>query len=126
MNFVAADPKGRRRPNMTPMIDVVFLLLVFFMLASRFGTDHALPLSMAGSGGGYSGPPRLVDVSPDGLALNGVATTPDALIDQLRAMTETGTDTVILRGRDEATLQRLVAILETLSQAGFTRIVLVE
>ena len=27
----------RRRPSLTPMIDVVFLLLVFFMLAARFG-----------------------------------------------------------------------------------------
>jgi Biopolymer transport protein len=36
---------SRRRPGLTPIIDVVFLLLVFFMLASRFGQYRALPLS---------------------------------------------------------------------------------
>ena len=29
------------------MIDVVFLLLVFFMLASRFGIDQVIPLPLA-------------------------------------------------------------------------------
>ncbi len=43
------------------MIDVVFLLLVFFMLAARFGHDVEidLPLSAA-STTPYQGPPRLV------------------------------------------------------------------
>ncbi|NSY41645.1 biopolymer transporter ExbD, partial [Leisingera sp. ANG59] len=31
--------------SLTPMIDVVFLLLVFFMLASRFGMDTVLQLA---------------------------------------------------------------------------------
>ncbi|MFC6760360.1 ExbD/TolR family protein [Sulfitobacter porphyrae] len=43
--FSFAIARPRRRPGLTPMIDVVFLLLVFFMLASRFGQDRALPLS---------------------------------------------------------------------------------
>ena len=34
----AGRPQGRRRPliSLTPLIDVVFILLVFFMLASSF------------------------------------------------------------------------------------------
>lgn len=41
---------GRRRgPGLTPLIDVVFLLLVFFMLASRFEVESALPLHVSGS-----------------------------------------------------------------------------
>ena len=54
-----------RRPSLTPMIDVVFLLLVFFMLASRFGSEEALPLPLAGGGGTWSGPPRLVEIPAD-------------------------------------------------------------
>ena len=41
-------PRPARRPSLTPMIDVVFLLLVFFMLAARFGQDTRLPMSTAG------------------------------------------------------------------------------
>lgn len=55
--------RRRHKPSLTPMIDVVFLLLVFFMLASRFGQDVAidLPLGVA-SDRPYQGPPRLIDV----------------------------------------------------------------
>lgn len=63
MHFTPS-PRSRRKPSLTPMIDVVFLLLVFFMLASRFGLEAMMPLPLVGAGGGaYSGPPRLVDIS---------------------------------------------------------------
>ena len=35
--FHFAPARRSRKPSLTPMIDVVFLLLVFFMLAARFG-----------------------------------------------------------------------------------------
>lgn len=43
--------RPRRRPSLTPMIDVVFLLLVFFMLASRFGMDQVVEMPIASGGG---------------------------------------------------------------------------
>jgi biopolymer transport protein ExbD len=36
--------RKRRRPTLTPLIDVVFLLLVFFMLATSFGSEASLAL----------------------------------------------------------------------------------
>ncbi|MEM9435994.1 MAG: biopolymer transporter ExbD, partial [Pseudomonadota bacterium] len=108
------------------MIDVVFLLLVFFMLASRFGADMQVPLQLAGQGGEYSGPPRLVDVQPEGILLNGVLVDEAALLAGLEELTEAPTDTIILRARDEATLQRVVAIMEALGSAGYSALVLVE
>lgn len=118
--------RPRRRPNLTPMIDVVFLLLVFFMLVSRFGVDRVLPLSMAGGGGDWSGPPRLVEVAPDGLRLNGAPVAADALVAALAPLMGGPDDAVVLRAGDGAPLQALVAVMETLGQAGFSRLVLVE
>lgn len=118
--------RPRRRPNLTPMIDVVFLLLVFFMLASRFGTDQAIPLLIGGAGGAYSGPPRLVDVSPDGVALNGQAMQPEALAAALAPLIASPDDVIVLRARDEANLQAVIAVMERLDSAGFSRLVLVE
>ncbi|MCO6383453.1 biopolymer transporter ExbD [Oceanicola sp. 502str15] len=121
-------PRRPRRPSLTPLIDVVFLLLVFFMLASRFGTEVMLPMPLAGSGGGeaYAGPPRLVDISPEGLRLNGVETGEAALAGALAELVEAPGDTIILRGRDEASLQRVVSVAEALRAAGYTGLVLVE
>ncbi|MCV6584209.1 MAG: biopolymer transporter ExbD [Marinibacterium sp.] len=121
----APPPRPRRKPSLTPMIDVVFLLLVFFMLASRFGMDAVMPLPLASSGDGtYEGPPRLIDIAPDGLALNGapVSDLPAALA----PLMQSPTDMLILRGRDGATVQHIVDVTETLHAAGFTALVLVE
>ncbi|WRH62792.1 MAG: biopolymer transporter ExbD [Fuscovulum sp.] len=119
-------PRTRRRPNLTPMIDVVFLLLIFFMLASRFGVDRALPLSSTGGAGEYSGPPRLVELTPTGLSLNGVPVTADALAAALAPLMQSPNDAIILRARDGADLQALVAVMDRLGTAGLTRLVLVE
>jgi biopolymer transport protein ExbD len=108
------------------MIDVVFLLLIFFMLAARFGTEQAVELGVAGGEGGYQGPPRLVDVLPDGLRLNGVAVGEDALLRELESLTEAPEDLVVLRGQGGADTQALVRALDLLAGAGFRRVALVE
>jgi len=120
------NPRPRRRISLTPMIDVVFLLLVFFMLAARFGQEQAIPLSIGAGMGEWEGPPRLVDVLPGGQRLNGLAVSPEALVAGLARLVEAPGDPVVLRPRDGASLQRLVDVMETLSAAGYTGLILVE
>jgi biopolymer transport protein ExbD len=116
----------RRRPNLTPMIDVVFLLLVFFMLASRFGHEGTITLMGAGQGADYSGPPRLIEFAPGSVALNGITMSPEALLPALTALMAAPDDVVVLRAQGGASLQDLVAITGVLRAAGLTRLVLVE
>jgi biopolymer transport protein ExbD len=123
MHF-APPARRRRKPRLTPLIDVVFLLLVFFMLASRFGIEAVLPLPLATGGAEYSGPPRLIDISPQGTALNGVPTLD--LVAALAPLMDSPQDMLILRGQNGATLQDVVTVSQTLRDAGFTSVVLVE
>ncbi|ARC87545.1 biopolymer transporter ExbD [Rhodovulum sp. MB263] len=118
---------ARRRPSLTPMVDVVFLLLVFFMLAARMGAEVALPVA-GGAGGSaeWSGPPRLIDIGPETLALNGVETPLDALAGALAPLVSGPSDPVVLRPRDGAELQRVIEVIETLSAAGYSQPILVE
>lgn len=117
----------RRKPSLTPMIDVVFLLLVFFMLAARFGQDPAIPLSAATAGSGeYKGAPRLVEVVPNSLRLNGSEIALDALPEALQLLMPTDDAIVVVRPSEEAVLQQLVTVLDVLSAAGFSRLVLAE
>ncbi|MGC8201928.1 ExbD/TolR family protein [Aliiroseovarius sp. PTFE2010] len=124
--FSFASPQPRRKPSLTPMIDVVFLLLVFFMLASQFGQDKALPLTAAGSRTAYTGPPRLIDIGQDDLRLNGSAVSMESMIDALRPLVEADDDVIILRGADDAPLQRLIDVAQALQAAGFTQLALIE
>ncbi len=122
--LLGLQPRRSRRPSLTPMIDVVFLLLVFFMLASRFGADAVVPLPLASSGGEYSGPPRLVDVTPDGMRLNGIESRD--IVAELTPLMQTPSDAIILRARDGAKVQRIVTVSQSLVDAGFTSIVFLE
>ncbi|MFN3280068.1 MAG: ExbD/TolR family protein [Tabrizicola sp.] len=117
----------RRRADLTPMIDVVFLLLVFFMLASHFARDTGLPARTAGDQSAeWPGPPRLVDLGPaDSLALNGVAVAPEHLPHALEPLTASPDDPIILRPRG-ADVQALVSLIDRLTAAGFTRLIVME
>lgn len=124
--FSFGQMRPRRRPSLTPMIDVVFLLLVFFMLASRFGHDEVLELALGGgSGGAWVGPPRLVDIAHGGARLNGIATTPEALAPALTALMQSPADPVVVRAREGA-VQDLATVLDALRAAGLTNLILLE
>lgn len=125
--FAFDAPRRPRRPSLTPMIDVVFLLLVFFMLAARFGQEAGLELALGATGANdYSGPPRLVDVAPDGVRLNGVALGLAELPAALARLSDAPSDMVVIRPSDGADLQRLVDVMAGLRAAGFTGLALVE
>ncbi len=119
--------RRHRRVSLTPMIDVVFLLLVFFMLAARFGIEGALDLRLAGGGAAeWIGPPRLVDVGADTVRLNGVSMTLEALPDALSPLMPQADATVVLRPGSETDVARLVAVMEALGAAGLTNIAVTE
>lgn len=51
MNIPAVRRRGRKLVAITPLIDVVFILLFFFMLASRFDQWRAMDLSLSATAG---------------------------------------------------------------------------
>lgn len=125
--FTMGTAQPRRRPSLTPMIDVVFLLLVFFMLAARFGVDNAIPLSPAlAGGGGYQGAPRLVTVGADTLKLNGQSIDLANLPGQLSALMPNPEAVVVLRAAEDSQLQDMVTVIDALSEAGMSRLVVAE
>ena len=120
-----AHQTRRRRIGLTPMIDVVFLLLVFFMLAARFGVTDAIPVTLSGGAAQpYNGPPRLITVLPDTLRVNGIDTADP--VASLTPLMGTETDVILLRARDGASVQHLLDVMGTLRAAGWTNLVVLE
>jgi len=79
------------RINMTPMIDVTFLLIIFFLLSSRLAQQETqleldLPMATTASQAVNQERPRLsVNVSTDGrVMLGSTATTPQEMSQRLR------------------------------------------
>jgi len=107
------------------MIDVVFLLLVFFMLAARFGTTLELPVATS-AGGAYEGPPRLVEIAPDRVLLNGRELGLQDLVPELGVLMQGRDDSVLVQPAAGSDVQRLVEVLEHLAEAGLTSVHIVE
>lgn len=119
--------EGRRRasttPNLTPLIDVVFLLLVFFMLTSHFVKEDTIKVDLPQT---ESGAPlkdqRQVKVVLDdhGRALiHEHYIEPDALADTLRRELEGTRDKVVrIRGDKAAALGAAVHVLDAARKAG--------
>jgi len=93
---------------MTPLIDVVFLLLLFFMLTSTFSTFGEIELSSAEQSGSASDAPverAFIQLGESRLVLNGTPVTLDAL-----ALDLTGGQALVSLD-DDVTAQRLVDLL---------------
>ncbi|OYU18989.1 MAG: indolepyruvate ferredoxin oxidoreductase [Rhodobacteraceae bacterium PARR1] len=116
--------RPRRRINLTPMIDVVLMLLVFFMMVSRFGGTQGIGLTVAsGQGTAWSGPPRLVDLGAEGVRLNGIAVTLESLPAALGPLMVSPDDPVILRTDEGASVQGLVDAMTALRGAGIGNLI---
>ncbi|MEL6284237.1 MAG: biopolymer transporter ExbD [Pseudomonadota bacterium] len=120
-------PRPRRRlVSLTPLIDVVFLLLIFFMLAARFSVESEIPLRLGDGRELPDGPPRLVTVGADTLKVNGFATTLETLPEQLQRLPADQSATVVVRSDEDTSVQRVVDVLDALSAGGFPNVALVE
>ena len=105
----------RRRPSLTPMIDVVFLLLIFFMLVARFGVDKVIDINLPsalGQSSQYEGVPRLVEIKSGNIVLlNGTQISLDQLSSKLSQLMPSPNAMIIVRSSAEANTQDLLDVL---------------
>ncbi len=110
--------RQRRRLSMTSLIDVIFLLLLFFMLTSTFSRFSEVDLVAAGAGQGSrqnETAPLFLQLAPDGLSVNGDTVRLDQLGGALpRYLPHTGPQPVLVSLRGEVTAQRLTDLLVVL------------
>ena len=115
--------------NLTSMIDVLFLLIIFFMVATKFdemerNIEVAVPqVAQAGE----STPPKhplVVSVLPDGhLELDGTVVTAEELTSRLAAARTPLTEpTVVIRGDAKCAFQHVADALGACKQAGISEL----
>jgi biopolymer transport protein ExbD len=115
--------RGRRRLiTLTPLIDVVFILLLFFMLASRLTQLQALPIDASARSQTQTEtvPALLVRIHADGsLDLNGEPMPADTLADRVRAsLTRAPELRVLVEPHDQVPLQTTLRLFDRLAAAG--------
>lgn len=116
--------------SLTPLIDVVFILLVFFMLASSFVEWRAIDLGEAGSPVSVSSDDAamVVRVQADGAVLiKGERVAPEDLAARLQALATTAPEQrLAVEPIPGVSLQRVVDVLEAAAGAGLSAVSLVD
>jgi biopolymer transport protein ExbD len=118
--------------NLTPMIDVLFLLIIFFMVATTFGdlernVDLKVP-EVAEAGENHTpAQPIVINVFSDGhLEFEGQTVAPDALKTRLTEIrSQQSNPSVIIRGDAQCPFQHVAAALSAcraahISELGIT------
>ena len=111
-----AKPRSRRRRlAMTSLIDVIFLLLLFFMLTSTFSKFAEIELTNAASGSAAltDTPPLFLQLGADALRLNGDTLDLTALGSSALGEARAGTVLLVSLG-DGVNAQRLTDLLAAL------------
>ncbi|MEZ6090500.1 MAG: biopolymer transporter ExbD [Pirellulaceae bacterium] len=113
--------------NLTPMIDVVFLLVIFFMVGTKFTEEEGnIKVNVPGVGSLQSmtrGPDRrVIDVLADGSIM--LDKNPIAIADLQQTLAGAAADyadtSVIVRGDGQGNFQTVAAVLQAVRQAGIT------
>ena len=112
--------------NLTPLIDIVFLLLIFFMVTTSFSRETRLLVSLPEASGSAENAAESIEVLVDregGYAINGsrlVNAEVDSLVRGLEL--ESGGDVsllVVLVADAEVQHQSVVTAMEAIGRAGF-------
>jgi biopolymer transport protein ExbD len=129
MNFYHRKPEEDVSINLTPLIDVVFLLLIFFMVSTTFDTTSQLEIRLPeASENPAPEPPRKLNllIDPQGrffvngreLRNNDSAT--------LRAALERAVDgrrmPVVIQSDADSPVQSLVTAMDVVGQLGFKQV----
>jgi len=122
-------PRRRATISLTPLIDVVFILLIFFMLASSFLDWRAIELrapATAGASGSETGA-MLLRIGADGrLDLNGRRVDPDGLGDALRRAADRRDDPrLLIQPADGVAMQQAIDLLDVARGAELDRVQLI-
>lgn len=117
-------------PDITPLIDVVFLLLIFFMVATVFKTDElALLLNLPKVEKGLAANAQIekgktIELSPDKLVFDGKEVGIDLLEDSLKSISNK-TISIEMRVDKEVKYDRVMKVLSKLKKYELTNLALI-
>jgi len=120
-----SKPRRRTRIGLTPLIDVVFILLVFFMLASSFIDRRAIEVEApaAALGGSSLEGALLVELRGDGLRFSGQSVSERELLGRLAEHAARKPEQrVLIKPAQGVSLQKAVALLDRVVEAGLSNV----
>ncbi|ASJ75203.1 ExbD/TolR family protein [Granulosicoccus antarcticus] len=124
MQLAESGSSGRRAISLTPLIDVVFILLLFFMLSTQFSQQQAMQLTVPSEAG--TAPAEDITVLKLRLSVDGniILQDKESILPALLASHTSVLSAISqavpiqLDADDEVSLQQLILVTDLLEQAG--------
>ena len=118
-----APTEGEPSLGVAPLLDIVFLLLVFFMVTTSFTTAE-LPLDLAEAASAAAPDPReplVIEISAEGVYFaQGAPLTEDALAVAFETERGSGDARVVVRADQAVAHRSVVRVLDLARAAGIT------
>ncbi|MBQ7551673.1 MAG: biopolymer transporter ExbD [Bacteroidales bacterium] len=115
-------------PNMSSMSDLVFLLLIFFMITSTLVSPNVISLSLPASNSGKQNTPKNIEVyvdslknyyvNPEGKGNDFVTAVADSLLPALRLAAENDQSeqhSIILRADKSVPIENVVSLMDVIN-----------
>jgi biopolymer transport protein ExbD len=129
MKFNSATPVEEAEINLTPLIDVVFLLLIFFMVSTTFDTTSELKITLPEA----SQSKTIRDVKPVSLMIDAkgrffinsrqlTSQKSEALLFALQSAIKGTTPPVIIHSDAESPVQSLVTAMDVVARLGLSKV----
>ncbi|MFM7207827.1 MAG: ExbD/TolR family protein [Planctomycetaceae bacterium] len=128
MPLVRLDAEEDPVPNLAPMIDVILVLTIFFMCATKFSDDERrfdldLPQAGAAAPAATKGPEIVEVEASGGIRFAGRQVEPAALAERLSEARASRPDlAVTIRGERAVSHGRMAEVYEACRTAGVTRV----
>lgn len=127
INFSDHDPIETVGINMTPLVDVIFILLIFFLLTAN--TSQGIVLDLPEASTAETLPTEHWDITitkHEGLLFNGVEIKKERLEGLLIAakMQDQTQPLVILKAHRDASVNAFVSVMDSVRKAGLDKLVI--
>ena len=119
---------SRKRIILTPMIDVLFIILIFFMLVSSFNLDRGISIQSFSELGSSinSKTIAVIDIEKDKRSINGLEVKIDNLADELINLGTKKDIQIFLRPSEDLPVQDMIDVFDELSLENFQTIYILE
>jgi len=128
LGSVTHGTTSSEEPNLTPLIDVVFILLIFFVVTTTFARDLGIDVKRPKAGTATEQPAHVVRVAVGAggeLAVDGRPTSPWRLAEEVEGRIAHGDKQAVLVVADRSVeANALVSVMDACRKAGATQVAL--
>ncbi len=120
---------NRTKIILTPMIDVLFIILIFFMLVSNFNLNRGISLQSGSSSEASLSRHTLavVDLNEIRISLNGVEVERNFLVQKLHKLSKNNDELqIFLRPSGEFSVQNIINLIDELTAEGLSNIYILD